>query len=60
MLQEPGLVGKDADGLLTDSFEHPTYMAVAAAIQDAGGVGSVTAGGAGWLDAVSAATKDPM
>ncbi len=60
MLQEPGLVGKDADGLLTDSFEHPTYMAVATAIQDAGGVGSVTAGGAGWLDAVSAATKDPM
>lgn len=60
MLQEPGLVGADADGLLVDSFEHPTYMAVATAIQAAGGVGSAVAGGAGWLDVVSGATKDPM
>lgn len=60
MLQEPGLVGAEADGLLVDSFEHPTYMAVAAAVQAAGGVGSATAGDVGWLDAVSAATPDPM
>jgi DNA primase len=67
MLQEPQLVGADADGLLTDSFEHPTYMAVAEAVQKAGGVGSVGASGDGghtpgadWLDAVTAATGDVM
>ncbi len=60
MLQEPGLVGPAADGLLVESFEHPTYMAVARAVRDAGGVASATAGDAGWLDAVSAATRDPM
>jgi len=60
MLQEPSLVGVDADGLLSDSFEHPTYIAVAMAVQSVGGVGSAAAGGAEWIDAVSAATQDAM
>lgn len=60
ILQEPGLVGADANGLLSDSFEHPTYIAAAVAIQAAGGVGTQTVGGAQWLDAVTAATPDPM
>ncbi len=65
MLQEPELVGADADGLLPDSFEHPTYVAVAKAVAAAGGVGSVGDGGthaagAEWLDAVTSATDDVM
>ena len=65
MLQEPQMVGADADGLLPDTFEHPTYIAVATAISKAGGVGSVGtddghAAGADWLDAVTAATDDVM
>lgn len=65
MLQEPQMVGADADGLLPETFEHPTYVAVATAISAAGGVGSVDtadghAAGADWLDAVTAATDDVM
>ncbi|MGO1950033.1 MAG: DNA primase, partial [Mycobacteriaceae bacterium] len=65
MLQEPQMVRSDADGLLPDSFEHPTYIAVATAVAAAGGVGSVGekgghSAGADWLDAVTAATDDVM
>ncbi len=50
-LQHPGLTGPVFDTLTVESFTHPGYVAVRAAVAAAGGVGAGAAG-AGWIGAV--------
>ncbi|ODR10240.1 DNA primase [Mycolicibacillus koreensis] len=50
-LQFPALAGPVFDTLTVDSFTHPGYAAVHAAIEAAGGLGSGVVGGA-WIDLV--------
>ena len=54
-LQYPALAGPVFDGLTVDSFTHPGYAAVRAAIGAAGGTGSAMTG-AEWIDAVHGQT----
>src|SRR5271167_4892720 len=50
-LQYPALAGPVFDTLTVESFTHPGYAAVSAAIEAAGGTGTGVGGGE-WLDAV--------
>jgi DNA primase len=54
-LQAPELAGPAFDGIAAESWTHPDYAAVAAAIAAAGGAAGATVGGAAWLDQVGAA-----
>ncbi|WP_158017471.1 DNA primase [Mycobacterium basiliense] len=58
-LQYPALAGPVFDGLTVESFTHPGYAAVRAAIEAAGGT-STGASGAQWLDLVGRQTTSPL
>ncbi|WP_200175676.1 DNA primase [Tomitella cavernea] len=51
-LQEPGIAGAVFDSLPADSFTHPAYATVRAAIEAAGGTAAGLGGGQ-WVEAVS-------
>lgn len=53
-LQEPALAGPLFDSLPAETFRHPAYVAVAEAMEAAGGAASGLAG-ADWIEAVIAA-----
>lgn len=56
-LQFPALAGPVFDTLSVESFTHPGYAAVRAAIEAAGGTGGVAGtGGAQWIESVRAQT----
>ncbi|WP_099025392.1 DNA primase [Mycolicibacterium palauense] len=57
-VQYPALAGPVFDSLTVESFTHPGYAAVRAAIEAAGGTASGL-GGAQWLDAVAKQTGSP-
>ena len=57
-LQYPALAGPVFDSLTHESFTHPGYAAVRAAIEQAGGVASGVTG-AQWLDAVREQSGTP-
>ncbi len=57
-LQYPALAGPVFDALTVESFTHPGYAAVSAAIEAAGGTGTAI-GGAEWLDAVRQKAPSP-
>ncbi len=57
-LQYPALAGPVFDALSAESFTHPGYAAVRAAIGAAGGTASGLSG-AGWIDAVRGQTGSP-
>ncbi|MGB6206339.1 MAG: DNA primase, partial [Mycobacterium sp.] len=57
-LQYPALAGPVFDSLTVESFTHPGYAAVSAAIETAGGTASGV-GGAEWLDAVRQKAPSP-
>jgi DNA primase len=57
-LQYPALAGPVFDALTVESFTHPGYAAVCAAIDAAGGTASGV-GGAEWLDAVRQKAPSP-
>jgi DNA primase len=58
-LQYPALAGPVFDALPVESFTHPGYAAVRAAIAAAGGV-STGITGADWMDAVRQQTASPL
>lgn len=58
-LQEPQLASSIFDLMPPVSFEHPTYVAIAQAIADAGGAAK-SAGGAEWIDTVASHIPDAM
>jgi DNA primase len=57
-LQYPALSGPVFDTLTVESFTHPGYAAVRAAIEAAGGT-STGIGGAQWIDAVRQRSPSP-
>ncbi|ULE31973.1 DNA primase [Mycobacterium sp. IDR2000157661] len=57
-LQYPALSGPVFDSLTVDSFTHPGYAAVRAAIEAAGGT-SASQSGAHWIEAVRDKTASP-
>jgi DNA primase len=57
-LQYPALSGPVFDSLTAESFTHPGYVAVRAAIEAAGGT-STGIGGAQWIDAVRQHAASP-
>jgi DNA primase len=57
-LQYPAVAGPVFDSLTVDSFTHPGYAAVRAAIEAAGGMSSGLAG-AQWIEAVREKTASP-
>jgi DNA primase len=57
-LQYPALAGPVFDTLTVESFTHPGYAAVSAAINAAGGTGTGV-GGAEWLEAVRQKAPSP-
>jgi DNA primase len=57
-LQYPAIAGPVFDALTVESFTHPGYAAVRAAIAAAGGVGTGVAG-AEWIEAVRGYTGSP-
>jgi DNA primase len=57
-LQYPALAGPVFDALTAESFTHPGYSAVRAAIDAAGGTGTGVGGGE-WLDAVRQKALSP-
>jgi DNA primase len=57
-LQYPGLAGPVFDSLTVESFTHPGYAAVRAAIEAAGGIAAGIAG-AEWIEAVSGHSTSP-
>jgi len=57
-LQYPALAGPVFDSLTVESFTHPTYAAVRAAITAAGGT-STGLSGAAWMDTVRQQITDP-
>ncbi|WP_019969890.1 DNA primase [Mycobacterium sp. 141] len=57
-LQYPGLAGPVFDSLTTESFTHPGYAAVRAAIEAAGGAASGLSG-AQWIEVVREQTNSP-
>jgi DNA primase len=57
-LQYPALAGPVFDTLTVESFTHPGYAAVSAAIDAAGGTGTGV-GGAEWLEAVRQKAPSP-
>ncbi|BBX15883.1 DNA primase [Mycolicibacterium duvalii] len=57
-LQYPALAGPVFDSLAAESFTHPGYAAVRAAIEAAGGTASGL-GGAQWIEAVRAQVATP-
>lgn len=58
-LQYPALAGPVFDTLTVESFTHPGYSAVRAAIEAAGGT-SAGVTGAQWMDMVSRQTTSPL
>jgi DNA primase len=58
-LQYPALSGPVFDALTAESFTHPGYAGVAAAIASAGGTASGLSG-AQWIETVRAALPDPQ
>jgi len=58
-LQYPALAGPVFDALTVESFTHPGYTAVRAAIDAAGGTGAGITG-AQWLDAVRQQASSPV
>ena len=52
-LQLPAVAGPVFDSLPEETFDHPAYLALHAAIRDAGGV-AAGLGGAAWMEAVAA------
>ncbi|MDK8510143.1 DNA primase [Corynebacterium bovis] len=58
-LQEPQLAGALFDLLPPEGFDHPTYVAVARAVAEAGGCAAAS-GGVEWIDAVSSGVDDVM
>ena len=59
-LQFPALAGPVFDTLTVESFTHPGYAAVRSAIDAAGGVAVVTAGGAEWIKMVREQTQSSL
>jgi DNA primase len=57
-LQYPVIAGPVFDALVVESFTHPAYRAVRAAITAAGGTAAGISGGQ-WIDAVRAQTGSP-
>jgi DNA primase len=57
-LQYPALAGPVFDSLTVESFTHPGYAAVRAAIAEAGGTSAALAG-AQWIEAVREQTASP-
>jgi DNA primase len=57
-LQYPAVAGPVFDSLTVESFTHPGYAAVRAAVDGAGGT-SVGLAGAQWIEAVRAQTASP-
>ena len=57
-LQYPAVAGPVFDSLTVESFTHPGYAAVRAAIGDAGGTSAALAG-AQWIEAVREQTASP-
>jgi DNA primase len=57
-LQYPAVAGPVFDSLTVDSFTHPGYSAVRAAIEGAGGTAAGLAGGQ-WIEAVREQTASP-
>ncbi|WP_018599323.1 DNA primase [Mycobacterium sp. 155] len=57
-LQYPGLAGPVFDSLTVESFTHPGYAAVRAAIETAGGTASGLSG-AQWIEVVREQTNSP-
>ncbi|SCX49318.1 DNA primase [Klenkia marina] len=53
-LQCPELAGPVFDAIAPESWTHPEYGAVAAAVAAAGGAAGATVGGAAWIDQVGA------
>lgn len=58
VLQYPALAGPVFDALTGESFTHPGYVAVRAAVEAAGGA-AAGAAGAEWIDAVRRQTTSP-
>src|ERR1700744_2948784 len=58
-LQYPALAGPVFDTLTVESFTHPGYAAVRAAVEAAGGTSSGV-NGAQWIDAVRRQTASPL
>ena len=58
-LQEPALAGELFDLMPPESFIHSTYIAIAMAIEKAGGAANAPEGSA-WVDKVSGTIDDPM
>jgi DNA primase len=58
-LQYPALAGPVFDALTVESFTHPGYAAVRAAIDAAGGTAAGVTG-AQWLDTVGRQTRSPL
>lgn len=56
-LQHPAIAGTVFDALEPEAFTHPAYVAIRAAIAEAGGASSGL-GGAEWVNAVSDHTED--
>ncbi|WP_072802416.1 DNA primase [Rhodococcoides yunnanense] len=57
VLQHPSIAGSVFDSLPPESFTHPSYAAVSAAVTAAGGT-AAGLGGAQWVDTVAKQTKD--
>lgn len=58
-LQEPKMAGEIFDLMPPESFVHATYIAIAEAIESAGGAANAPAG-ATWVDHVTGQIDDPM
>ena len=58
-LQEPQLAGEMFDLMPPVSFSHPTYIAIAQAMEKAGGAAQAK-GGAAWIDHVASLIGDAM
>lgn len=58
VLQEPQMVGAIFDAMQPESFRHPTYVAIARAIEDLGGAAEQR-GNAAWFERVAAAVGGP-
>lgn len=58
-LQEPQLAGTIFDLMPPESFGHPTYVAIARGIAEAGGAAQ-SSGGAEWIDLVASHVPDAM
>lgn len=56
-LQEPGIAGSVFDSLPKESFTHPVYATVRAAIESAGGT-SAGLGGGEWVEAAAVAGEE--